>query len=132
MNRTEIEISTDTDVVIARKTARDMAATLGFGLADQTRLATAVSELTRNVVQYAGRGVCVINDLLDQGVSGIRIAVEDHGPGISDPEQAVTDGFSTGNGLGAGLPGTKRLVHEFKIESEPGHTKVTIDMLRKR
>jgi len=132
LNVTEIEISTDTDVVIARKTAREMAATLEFGLADQTRLATAVSELTRNVVQYAGRGVCVIKDLSDQAVIGIRIVVEDNGPGIPDPEQAMADGFSTGNGLGAGLPGTRRLVHQFKIESEPGHTKVTIDMVKKR
>lgn len=131
MSETSVEINVEGDIVVARSAGRELAREIGFGSADQTRLATAISELTRNVIQYAGSGVCTVIDESTDGAAGIRVTVEDHGPGISDVEQAMEDGFSTSRGLGAGLPGTRRLVHEFHLESEPGHTKVTIAMTRR-
>jgi serine/threonine-protein kinase RsbT len=116
------------DVVLARQLARRLAAQLGFGKADQTRLATAVSELTRNVIEYAGNGECLVFDASDDVFRCIRIVVEDHGPGIADLGRAMQDGYSTGGSLGAGLPGTKRLVNSFLIESSPGLTRITISM----
>ena len=121
-----IELKTKSDIVAARQAGREMASELGFGSADQTRLATAISELARNVIQYAGGGRCLIAEDSNQNLSRIRVVVEDAGPGIADLEQAMTHGFSSGGGLGAGLPGARRLVQEFDIESSPGHTRVTI------
>ena len=128
----KVQIRQQADVVLARQAGREAAKELGFGLADQTRLATAISELARNVVQYAGAGQCIITDESDEEFIKIRVVVEDHGPGSPDIERALRDGFSTGNGLGAGLPGTKRLVHEFRIESKPGHTRITVGMRKRR
>lgn len=116
------------DIVLARRIARQLAEKLGFGRADQTRLATAVSELARNVIEYADNGECHISDASDATFRCIKIVVEDHGPGIPDTEQAMQDGYSTGGGLGAGLPGTRRLVDSFLLESRPGLTRVTISM----
>ena len=127
-----IQISSRTDVVMARRDGRAMARELGFGSADQTRLATAISELTRNVVQYAGSGYCRIGDISSPGFMEIRVVVGDAGPGIPDLQEALRDGFSTGGGLGAGLPGTRRLVHSFEITSEPGQTNVEISVRRRR
>jgi len=118
--------------VAARQAGRDMAREVGFGSADQTRLATAISELTRYVIKYASKGVCVITDESDQNTIRIRVEVEDHGPGIPDIEKAMEDGVSTDRDAGGGLLGAKRLVQEFDIESQPGHTKVTIAMVRRR
>lgn len=132
MTDTTVKIKDEMDIVAARKAGREMAQQCGFGSADQTRLATAISELTRNVVRYADTGVCVISDGSNENMMGIWIVVEDHGPGIPDIEKAMTYGFSTGSSLGAGLPGTKRLVDDFAIETEPGHTKITIAMIRRR
>jgi serine/threonine-protein kinase RsbT len=132
VDETRIEIKTHSDIVAARHTGREMAHELGFGSADQTRLATAISELTSNAIRYAGGGVCTITNQSGQNEKKIQVVVEDHGPGIPDIEQALMDGFSTGGSLGIGLPGSKRLVHEFDIESEPGHTKVTIAIVRHR
>lgn len=128
----KVEIKSSTDIVTARQTARDMARELGFGSADQTRLATAISELTRNVLQYAKEGVCVITDASDKSTIKTRVKVEDHGPGIPDIDQAMKEGYSTGGGLGAGLSGTRRLVQEFDIDSSPGHTVVTVVLSRRR
>ncbi len=134
MQPERLDIQTDQDVILARQTGRKHAQELGFGRADQTRLATAISELTRNVLRYAGTGTCTFReDSPDPQHSRLTVVVEDRGPGIPDVEEAMQDGFSTGSGLGAGLPGTRRLVHEFLIESAPGHTRVTIAMsIRKR
>jgi len=121
-----IPILIDADVVVARATARELAKSLGFGSADQTRLATAVSELTRNVLRYAEKGECHVWDDSDEQLLRIRVVVEDHGPGIADLDAAMGDGYTTGGGLGAGLPGTKRLVHEFDLKSRPGETQVSI------
>ncbi len=130
MNEERVALKGQIDVVTARQAGREMARQLGFGSANQTRLATAISELARNALQYAGEGVCLIRDESDERRIRVKVVVEDHGPGIPDIEQAMQDGFSTGGGLGAGLPGTKRLVHEFEIESQPGRTRVTIGMSR--
>jgi len=88
------------------------------------------SELTRNALQYAGEGTCLVSDESDARRARVKVVVEDHGPGIPDIDRAMEYGFSTGGGLGAGLPGTKRLVNEFEIESQPGRTRVTIGMSR--
>ncbi len=127
-----VAIRQTSDIVLARSAARALAARLGFGKADQTRLATAVSELTRNVIMYAGSGECRINDTSDAEFNRVEITVQDHGPGIADIEQALQDGFSTGGSMGAGLAGTRRLVEVFLLESEPGLTKVTVSLAVRR
>ncbi len=127
-----ITIVGDSDVVSARRKGRMLAAALGFGRADQTRLATAISELVRNALKYAGGGACTMRDCSVGRTVRLEVVVEDSGPGIDDLQQAMSDEFSTSAGLGAGLPGTRRLVHEFDIESEPGKTRVAIAMVRSR
>ena len=130
VDETTIPIKAENDVVIARGTGRRMARDLGFGTADQTRLATAISELTRNALRYAGEGVCTIMEGSNDESIIISVLVEDHGPGIANIDKALTDGFTTSGGLGAGLPGTKRLVHEFNIESRPGITRISAALTR--
>ncbi|NJM12489.1 MAG: anti-sigma regulatory factor, partial [Synechococcaceae cyanobacterium SM1_2_3] len=97
-----IPIRDSTDILRARGNARELAARLKLGSADQTRLATAVSELTRNILQYAGEGACTIINASNDQQRCIRVIVEDHGPGIPDIALALRDGYSTGGGLGAG------------------------------
>ena len=122
-------------IVAARQQAREAAKGLGFGLVDQSRIATAVSELTRNVVRYAtgGQGEVLIRKLEPSAKGiGIEVIVRDDGPGIANVEQALREGFSTGIGLGMGLPGTRRLVDEMAIDSAPGRgTTVTIRKWRR-
>lgn len=130
--RQVIEIEGENAVVAARAAGRDMARDLGFGLADQTRLATAISELVRNVIRYAGTGQCLLVDESDQSLLKIHVTIEDDGPGIPDIDRAMEDGFSTAKGLGAGLPGAKRLVQEFDIVSRHGHTVVSIALTKPR
>jgi serine/threonine-protein kinase RsbT len=132
MNQDAIIIEAPIDIITARQFGRDLARDLGFGLADQTRLATSISELTRNVIQYAETGTCLITDASDESTHCVQVEVLDHGPGIPDIERAMEDGFSTGSGLGAGLPGVKRLMHDFHIESRPGFTKITSRIRRIR
>ena len=132
MEAKKVEIKGSGDIVPARQAGREIARELGFGSADQTRLATAISELTRNVIQYAGTGLCTITDKSDKSTISIMVTVEDTGPGIPDVDQALEQGYTTGGGLGAGLPGTKRLVQEFDIDSAPGHTVITIVITRLR
>ena len=116
------------DIAVARNEVRQLAAVLGFSVMDQTRLATVASELARNVVKYAGRGRLIAQPTVTpDGRQALRLIFEDKGPGIPDIDAAMRDGFSTGRGLGKGLPGSKRLVDEFKIESEVGRgTRVTV------
>jgi serine/threonine-protein kinase RsbT len=123
-----IALETADDIAVARNEVRVMAAALGFRMLDQTRLATVASELARNIVKYAGRGRLIAQPTEDQnGRQALRLIFEDQGPGIPNIEAAMRDGFSTGRGLGKGLPGSKRLVDEFKIESEIGQgTCVTV------
>ncbi|WP_426191029.1 ATP-binding protein [Massilia sp. DWR3-1-1] len=123
-----VPINCAADIVQARRCVRQLGAALGFGYADQTRLATAVAELARNVVDHAGAGVCRIDDVSDAAWRCVRIVVEDHGPGIASIERATQDGVSGGGGLGAGLPGVRRLTDSFMIESRPGLTRVTISL----
>jgi serine/threonine-protein kinase RsbT len=123
-----IALESEHDIAVARGEARAFAAALGFRVIDQTRLATVTSELARNVVKYAGRGRMIAQPTSDErGRAGLRLIFEDSGPGIPDIAAAMRDGFSTGRGLGKGLPGSKRLVDEFEIESEVGRgTRVTV------
>jgi serine/threonine-protein kinase RsbT len=118
-----VPIRGEDDIVTARQVARDVARALRFGMVDQSRIATAVSELARNVVRYAtdSRGEAIVRALpsQDRGV-GIEIVVSDDGPGIEDVELALQHGYTSGAGLGVGLPGTRRLMDEMKIESGPG------------
>ncbi|MCL0093919.1 anti-sigma regulatory factor [Dehalococcoidia bacterium] len=124
-----ISIKDEYDIVSARSVGKQMAAEIGLGIVDQSRIATAVSELARNIVLYAGTGVVTFRRLNDGGRSGLEIVARDSGPGIADVELAMQDGYTSGNGLGVGLPGTKRLMDEFEIKSEVG--KGTRVMIRK-
>ena len=115
-----VAIRTDADVVTARQEARTMGAELGFSSTDLTLLATAISEIARNITTYAGEGEVALRVLNDGARTGIEVVASDDGPGIDDVELAMQDGFTTGNGLGLGLPGTRRLVDEFELETQPG------------
>lgn len=116
------------DVVKVRQAVRTLAMDLGFSLVEQTKVITAASELARNTLTYGGGGECRI-ERLNEGPkrSGLRLTFEDRGPGISNIDLALTDGYTTGNGLGLGLNGARKLSHEFDIWSQPGvGTRVTI------
>lgn len=123
-----IAIESDADVVIARQRARALAAQVDLTSTDQTLLATAISELARNITAYAVRGEVLVGVVRgDNGRRGVRVVARDDGPGIEDIEAALTDGYTTGNGLGLGLPGARRLVDEFDIQTAPGQgTTVTL------
>jgi serine/threonine-protein kinase RsbT len=113
-------IRTSADVVGVRQLVRTRAADAGFGLVDQTRIVTAASELARNTLDYGGGGRVAVDVVSDAGRIGLRMSFEDEGPGIADVEQALRDGFTTGQGLGLGLGGSRRLMNDFQIESRPG------------
>jgi serine/threonine-protein kinase RsbT len=115
-----VEIRTDADVVTARQEARTMGAGLGFSSTDLTLLATAISEVARNITAYAGEGEVTLRALDVDGRRGIEVLAVDEGPGIDDVELAMQDGFTTGTGLGLGLPGARRLVDEFDLRTTPG------------
>ena len=119
-NQSSVEILTEWDIVAARQLGRNVAKELGFGTVDQARITTAISELARNIYLYAGQGRIEIQQLTQNGIKGILIIAADQGPGIPDIRKVMEDGFSTSGGLGAGLPGVKRLMDEFKIETIPG------------
>jgi serine/threonine-protein kinase RsbT len=122
-----IAIASDADVVTARQRARALAVALEMASTDQTLLATAISEIARNITAYAERGEILIDVIHDGSRRGIRVVAVDDGPGIADVEMALSDGYSTGSGLGLGLPGARRLVDEFDIQTAPGEgTRVTL------
>ena len=122
-----IAIESDADVVVARQRARELAADLDLSSTDQTLLATAISEVARNITTYAQRGEVLVSIVDEAERRGIRVIARDDGPGIADIERALQDGFTTGGGLGLGLPGARRLVDDFHIESAPGEgTTVTL------
>ena len=123
-----IAIESDNDVVTARQRARALAAEVELTSTDQTLLATAISEVARNITTYATRGEVLLSIVRDNGGrEGIRVVARDNGPGIADIEQALQDGYTSGGGLGLGLPGARRLVDEFQIESAPSEgTTVTL------
>ncbi|MGI4827239.1 MAG: anti-sigma regulatory factor [Janthinobacterium lividum] len=122
-----VPIRTANDVVVVRQRVRALSLELRFGLVDQTKVVTAASELGRNTLEHGGGGEAELA-LVTSGVrSGIRLRFSDHGPGIADLNLALRDGYTSAKGMGLGLGGSKRLMHEFDIQSEPGRgTTVTV------
>jgi len=126
-----VPLRAEDDVVRARQAVRSWAVELAFGLVDQTKLVTAASELARNTVVYGGGGAMRLEALNDGARRGLRLTFEDQGPGIPDVQRALQDGYTTGNGLGLGLGGARRLVNEFDVVSAPGQgTRVTVTRWR--
>ncbi|MGV9290153.1 anti-sigma regulatory factor [Streptomyces sp. NPDC003719] len=124
---TRLLIGSDVDLGRVRQQVRQAAADLGFGLVQQTKLVTAASELARNTLVHGGGGHVDMTRLEDGAAHGLRLSFVDTGPGIRDVELAMTDGYTSGGGLGLGLSGAERLVQEFTLESSPGQgTTVTI------
>jgi serine/threonine-protein kinase RsbT len=122
MLRTEkLAVQTEEDVVRVRQVVRSCSVQLRFSLVDQTKIVTAASELARNTLVHGGGGIVEVEAVEQGGRRGLRLTFEDHGPGIADIEAALKDGFTTGNGLGLGLGGAKRLVNDFEVQSVPGH-----------
>ena len=116
----KVPINSARDIVVARQKGRAIAAELGFSVGNATLIATAISELARNIVSYAGNGEIVMSIARDSDRTGITIVASDSGPGIADLTLALRDGFSTSGSLGIGLPGARRLMDEFEINSQPG------------
>ena len=127
-----VELLASADLLQARLSAREMAQAAGLGVMDQTRFATAVSELGRNALVYASGGRCVLQDLSDNHQVRLQAEVLDTGPGIVDIAKAMSDGYSTSGSLGAGLPGTRRLMDQFNIESGSTGTQVCVQIVRRR
>jgi serine/threonine-protein kinase RsbT len=120
-------IQNSDDIVRIRQEVRKRAVEVGLSLVDQTKIVTAASELARNTLDYGGGGTAQVEIVADGGRSGLRLTFQDKGPGIADLQLALTDGYTTGSGLGLGLGGARRLSNEFHIESKPGlGTKVII------
>ncbi len=119
-NQSCVKIITEWDIVAARQLGRDIAKNLGFGTVDQARITTAISELARNIYLYSEEGEICIEEVNGAGALGLKVVATDNGPGIPDIKKAMEDGYSTSGGLGAGLPGVKRLMDEFSIESKEG------------
>lgn len=115
-----VPIVRESDIVIARQKGRELAAAMGFSSTDQTLLATAISEVARNIICHAGRGEVALSVIEEGGRRGILVVARDQGPGIADLELAMRDGYSTGNSLGVGLPGARRLVDDFDLASALG------------
>lgn len=122
-----VSVRSDVEIVSARRKGRILAEEMGFPSSDATLVATAISELARNIVRYAGKGEILLGKVSgDNGQVGITIIAQDAGPGIPDVKLAIRDGYSTSGGLGLGLPGVKHIMDEFEIESQLGKgTKVT-------
>lgn len=124
-------IRSSEDIVRVRQVTRERAISQGFSLVDQTKIVTAASELARNTLDYGGGGEVTVELLYEGARKGVRLVFVDRGPGIPDIELALKDGYTTGNGLGLGLSGARRLSNEFSIESKPGEgTKIAITRWR--
>jgi len=122
-----VPVRTEQDIVLSRQLVRKLLQQLQFSLVDQTKMVTAASELARNAVIYGGGGTMSWQILDNGGRAGLRLSFEDQGPGIPDTVLAMTDGWTSGHGMGKGLPGSKRLVNEFDLQTAPGQgTTVTI------
>jgi serine/threonine-protein kinase RsbT len=115
-----VPIQREVDIVLARQKGRELAKLSGFSSTDQTLVATAISEVARNIVSYATSGEVVLHALEEQGRRGIMVVARDEGPGIADPRLAMQDGYSTTKSLGLGLPGAKRIMDEFDLDSIEG------------
>ena len=120
LTETRVPIEDEEDIVTARQKGRQLAAARGLSLTEQTLIATAISEVARNIVVYAHHGEVVLSAVEEQGRRGVMVVARDEGPGIPNPTLAMRDGFSTGNSLGMGLPGAKRLMDEFELSSTVG------------
>ncbi|MGF9798012.1 anti-sigma regulatory factor [Brevibacillus agri] len=122
-----MKIEREADIVTARQVGRNMSRQLGFGTIMQSRIATSISELARNIFLYAGTGTITIAPIEQNGVIGLQLTAIDAGPGIPDIRKALEDGYSTSGALGAGLPGVRRMMDEFEIHSSPGEgTRVVV------
>ncbi|MBO2537066.1 anti-sigma regulatory factor [Rummeliibacillus suwonensis] len=119
MEESSVDILTEWDIVAARQLGRREAKLIGFGLVDQARITTAISELARNIYLYAEQGKIEVRRIAEKACIGICIIASDSGPGIEDVEQVMQAGFSTSQGFGAGLPGVRRLMDEFEIKTKP-------------
>jgi serine/threonine-protein kinase RsbT len=115
-----IPITADADIVLARQKGRELAERIGFSRTDLTFIATAISEVARNITSYAGRGEILFRIVDGDGRRGIVMEARDEGPGIGDLQLALEDGYSTAEGMGLGLPGARRLMDEFEVRSETG------------
>ncbi|MFF3640911.1 anti-sigma regulatory factor [Streptomyces sp. NPDC002564] len=125
--RAEHAIRAEEDLLAVRHAVREATVRVGFGLVDQTRIVTAASELARNAYVHGGGGTLALEVVRQGGRRGLRLSVSDQGPGIADLDQALTDGYTTGAGLGHGLGGARRLMDEFQVRSTPGRgTTVTV------
>jgi len=127
-----IAVRAQHDIVNVRQVVRSWCLAAGMGLVDLTKMVTAASEIARNTLEYGGGGTMQLDELRDGLRHGVRLVFEDQGSGIPDIAQAMTDGFTSGGGMGLGLGGTKRLVDEFDISSSPGGTRVTITKWKSR
>jgi serine/threonine-protein kinase RsbT len=115
-----VDVNNSDDIVIARQAGHELARQLGFSLTDVTMIATAISEIARNITSYAGQGEVRVGVQYRDGRHALVVRAEDDGPGIADIERALEDGYSTGRGLGLGLPGARRLMDRLIVESGPG------------
>jgi serine/threonine-protein kinase RsbT len=120
MSAIRVPISGDVDIVSARQIGKKIAVEMGFSSSDSTLLTTAISEVARNIVRYAQNGEIVFEIVVSDERRGVAITAADNGPGIADIDLAMQDGYSTGKSLGLGLPGTRRIMDDFVIESELG------------
>lgn len=121
-----LPLATDENVVAVRRVVRERALEIKLSLVEQTKLVTAASELARNTIKYGGGGEVHVVCLSDGVRQGVRLAFADDGPGIVDLQLALTDGYTTGGGLGLGLSGAKRLVDDFEIETRPGEGTIVV------
>lgn len=117
MSQTCVEVRSEWSIVAARQAGRNIAKEIGFSSVDQARITTAISELARNIYLYAKAGQICIEQVVEVNKLGIKVSASDEGPGIKDLRKVMEDGFTTSGGLGAGLPGVKRLMDEFSIDS---------------
>jgi serine/threonine-protein kinase RsbT len=132
MSDLKIQIEREIDIIAARQAGRQMAGKLGFSATDQTLIATAISEVARNILIYAQRGEIQIEQIADGTRTGIQVVAADEGPGIENVDLALRDGYSTKNSLGLGLPGARRLMDDFALASEVGRgTRVTMKKWRR-
>jgi serine/threonine-protein kinase RsbT len=122
-----VDVKTSDDIVTARQVGHQLARKLGFSLTDVTMIATAISEIARNITSYAGRGAITVGVQHREGRQALVVRAEDEGPGIVDVDRALEEGYSTGRGLGLGLPGARRLMDRLIVDSVPGRG-TTIEM----
>lgn len=120
-----VVIRTEADIIAARQTGRALAASIGFSRTDQALIATAISELARNILKYAGNGEVRFSHKAEMGRDCIEVVAADQGPGIANINDAMRDGFTTSGGLGLGLPGAKRLMDEFHVQTSAAGTRIT-------